>query len=286
MDKTQDYGRLLPGRAAAIQQQLDHPKEGRLGQQIFYFASVDSTNTVAKAMAQAGADCTHGTVVLAGEQTGGRGRFDRVFVSPKSTGMYLSVILRPAEAGFGPSALSPLTAFVGVAVCEGIEDVCGIWPKLKWPNDVLLNGYKIGGILTEMATVLSSSGEAVAAYTIVGIGLNVNQQEQDFPPQLRGVAASLQMATGSVWDVDTVTAAIIARLDAMYPVALLDGIQSYLERYSTLCTTIGQEIRFVQNGMERFGTAVGVDGDAGLMVETTSGERLVLCSGEISLHKE
>ena len=164
-----------------------HPVE-RVGRMLFCYDQVDSTNTRVKQLALEGAQ--DGTVVVANCQTAGRGRMNRVFQSPRDQGIYLTALLRPQ---LPPDRLMMVTAMAGVAVCEAVEQICGVRPGLKWPNDPVLNGKKLCGILTE----LSLEGESGRLqYLAVGIGVNVGQRAEDFAPEVRPVATSLLQELG------------------------------------------------------------------------------------------
>ena len=151
-----------------------------------------------------------GTVVVANCQTAGRGRMNRVFQSPRDQGIYLTTLLRPQ---LPPDRLMMVTAMAGVAVCEAVEQVCGVRPGLKWPNDPVLNGKKLCGILTE----LSLEGESGRLqYLAVGIGVNVGQRAEDFTPEVRPVATSLLQELGHPVSRPALAAAEIEALDRLY----------------------------------------------------------------------
>jgi BirA family biotin operon repressor/biotin-[acetyl-CoA-carboxylase] ligase len=156
----------------------------QIGRRILHYFKTDSTNSVAMALAARGEE--HGTVVVAEEQTAGRGRFGRVWYSEKSSGIYVSVILRPALA---PSAAPMLTLMAGLAVHRAIETSTGLAADIRWPNDVLVSGRKVCGILTEMSAELDRLHAVV-----LGIGINVNHRE--IPDELKPIATSLRIETG------------------------------------------------------------------------------------------
>ena len=160
---------------------------GLLDAPILYHAIVEgSTNQLAKGQALAGA--AHGTAVIADRQTGGRGRFGRAFFSPPGRGLYLSYIARP---DWTAETLSLLTVYTAVAVCDAVQTVCELRPRAKWVNDLLMGEKKICGILTE-ASLEGESGRL--EWAVIGIGINVNGCE--FPPELENIAGSLEMAAG------------------------------------------------------------------------------------------
>ena len=181
-----------PNRGYRLESAPDRVREGELsghlagclvGSRLLCLDTIDSTNTEAKRQAMAGA--REGLVVLAEEQTGGRGRLGRSFQSPRGCGLYLTALLRPQ---LPPIEVVDFTAWVAVAVCDGIQAACGVRPRIKWTNDIVLEGKKLCGILTEMG--LENEINALQ-YLVTGIGVNVNQRPEDFSPDVRPIAASL-----------------------------------------------------------------------------------------------
>jgi BirA family biotin operon repressor/biotin-[acetyl-CoA-carboxylase] ligase len=173
--------------------------------------SCSSTNDVAKAMAEDGA--AEGTVVACGEQTAGRGTRGRSWFSAKDKGLYFSAILKPRKAAI---LLLPLAA--GLASREALERSTGLAVRLRWPNDILWQGRKIGGILCE--TGFSGSQ---ADYAVVGIGLNLNHDEKDFPDEIRSSAISLRMALGTQADGELIFREVLASLGGWYAILLAGG---------------------------------------------------------------
>lgn len=245
-----------------------------LGKSLFCFPSIDSTNSFLKREAQ---DLSSGTVAVADHQTGGRGRQGRSFHSPRGTGIYLSVLLKPQVP---PTQALNLTAYVAVAVCEAVEQATGLKAGIKWTNDLVLNGRKICGILTEM----SIEGESGALqYVVPGIGLNVNEEETDFPEEIRSVAGSLAMASGRKIRRGRLTAEMINSLDRMYA-AWQTGGGDYLNRYRAACVTIGKEVQILRAGHPpREAFAEDIDDSFGLVVRYHDGTRETVTSGEVSV---
>ena len=236
--------------------------------------TVDSTNRRLRELAYDGAP--DGQVVLANEQTQGRGRLGREFLSPRDKGIYLSFLLRPDGT---PAGTTAITAWTAVAVRRAIRTVCGVDAAIKWVNDLVLNGRKLCGILTEMS-VESESGQV--QYVIVGIGVNVNEEKTDFSEKIRGVAASLYAETGVFFRRAPLAAEIIRELDnlrAAWPQAK----DAYLAAYRAGNITVGREV-FVRKG-ERVlpGTAVAVNDDFSLAVQYRDGEKEDLTGGEVQV---
>lgn len=255
--------------------ELSGPLAGcRVGDRLLCLDTVDSTNTECKRQALAGAP--EGLVVLAEEQTGGRGRLGRSFQSPRGKGLYLSALLRPR---LEPRDVVDFTAWVAVAVCDGIEAACGLRPNIKWTNDIVLNGRKLVGILTELG--LESETNSLQ-YLVTGIGINVNHSAEDFAPDIRDMAGSLAQALGHPVRRSLLAAEVIRALDRMYA-AFPRGKAAYLERYRAGCITPGNQVQLITPTSRRQAFAVGIDDDFRLVVEHPDGTREAISSGEVSV---
>lgn len=240
---------------------------------IHYFDTIGSTNDEARRMAKSGAP--HGTVLIAGHQTGGHGRRGRSFHSPAGSGIYMSVLLRPDCA---PTELMHLTCAAAVAMCDAIEQAVGFRPGIKWTNDLVYDRRKIGGILTE----LGFTNQGLVDYAIIGIGINCTQTELDFPEDIRSIAASLAMVSQTRVEADVVAAAMIQALQKMDS-QLLSAKAQILAQYKKDCITLGQEIVLLRGDGKRYGIARDIDPDGGLVVEFQSGTLEVVSSGEVSV---
>ena len=247
----------------------NHPWRGN----IHYFDTIDSTNTKAKALAASGAP--HGTVVIAGHQTGGRGRMGRSFHSPAGLGIYLSVILRPDCA---PGDLMHLTCAAAVAMCDAVDSAAGFRPGIKWTNDLVYGMRKLGGILTELS--LNSNG--TVNYAIVGIGINCLHTAEDFSVELRDMAGSLAMVSPMPVDAAKVAAAMIRELFVMSRNLLTDKA-AIMDRYRTDCVTVGKEVSVHRFEEVRHGTAISVDDNGGLAVRFEDGHTETVAAGEVSV---
>ena len=239
---------------------------------LYWYDTIDSTNTQAKALAKDGAP--HGTVLVAGAQSGGRGRMGRSFQSPAG-GVYLSVILRPACT---PDKLMHLTCATAVAGCRAVEQACGICPDIKWTNDLVVGKKKLGGILTELAL----DGNGNVEYAIVGIGINCCQKEADFPAEIRQIATSIGAITGNACSTAKLTALLIASLWEMDK-CLLSGKAEMMDAYRKKCITLGKEISIVSGESVQHGTALDLDEDGGLLVRFSDGSEKIVASGEVSV---
>jgi len=230
---------------------------------VFLERSVDSTNSYLRRMADTAAD---GAAVIAVSQSAGRGRSGRGFLSPEG-GLYLSVLRRPPVEG---ERLATLTPAVAVAVCRAADAFCGVRCGIKWPNDVLLGGRKICGILVE--SVLGGASACV----IVGVGINVNTAS--FPEELREVAGSIAGATGREYDLRALSRVLLGELDACYDAWLADA-RFALEEYRARCLSCGREV--LAGGRPGFARAVG--DDYSLIVRRGDGTEEALRFGEVSV---
>lgn len=247
----------------------DHPWKDR----IIWFDTVDSTNTQAKALALRGAP--HGTVLIAGHQTGGRGRLGRSFHSPAGSGIYMSVLLRPECP---PAELMHLTCAAAVAACDAVEAAAGIRPGIKWTNDLVYGKRKLAGILTE----LGMDPKGNISHAIVGIGINCTQQPTDFPEDIRDMAGSLASATGKDIIPAKVAAALLEALERTDR-ELLTGKSAMLNRYRRDCVTLGQRISLLRGEEVRYGTALDIDDQGALVVRFDGGTAEAVSSGEVSI---
>ena len=237
------------------------------------FAQIDSTNSYLKAEAMAGAP--DGLCAIADRQTAGRGRAGRSFRSDAGQGVYLSMLLRPACA---PTAAMTVTAHVAVAVCRALER-CGVQPGIKWTNDLVLGTKKICGILTKL-TSDAESGTINGA--VIGIGVNVTQQPQDFPEELRAIAGSVYSEAGLELSRARLAAEMVRALDEMYLDWQRDP-RAYLSDYRARCVTVGRPVRVVRGENARTGFAEAVDDDFALVVRWQDGTRETVTGGDVSV---
>ncbi len=240
-------------------------------ERIIYLEEIDSTNTYAKALAMQGAP--EGTVVIAGSQTGGRGRLGRSFSSPAGMGIYMSIILRPDCA---PTQLMHLTCAAGVAASLAVETATGMQPGIKWTNDLVLGKRKLGGILTELSV---DPGTGKVVWAVVGIGINCCQAADDFPPEIREIACSLALEKTAV---PQLTAALVASLHGMRA-DLFDRKAETMDAFRRRCVNVGQDISILRGDAVQRGTAVGIDGDGALLVRFPDGHTEAVASGEVSI---
>lgn len=240
-------------------------------ERMIFLDTVPSTNDYAKDLARRGA--AHGTAVMAKSQTAGRGRLGRSFLSPEG-GLYLSVILRPREK---VEELMALTAVLAAAACDAIKEVCGIYPGIKWINDLVLDGKKLAGVLTE----LSLTSDGYVDYAVCGIGVNCNGKLAALSPQVREIATSILTHTGKQTDLDLLAKAMVSHLTAACDTAVREKT-AWMERYRKNCVTLGRSVR-VMAAQPYEATALNVDEDGALQVRTEDGIIRRIFSGEVSV---
>lgn len=256
--------------AAALQLAL---KTTVFGRKTVLLNSTVSTQGEVQKLAEEGHE--EGIVVLAEEQTGGRGRFGRKFYSPAGKGIWMSLLLRPDL----PLQSTPqLTLLAGVAVCRAIRACTGADVGIKWPNDLLIGGRKMCGILVESAVE-----DHVLRYCVAGIGVDVNFEENDYPEELRSIATSIRMETGHVVDRAPLAAAILNELEGLYSMYKKDGFGIIASLWEALSVTVHRQVKVYNAQGSIEGRAIGLDPSGALLVEQDNGERVMVVSGEISL---
>jgi len=238
---------------------------------IIYLDEVDSTNTRAKLEAEKGAPGW--TLITADRQTGGKGRRGRSFTSPAGVGIFMTLILKPE---FLPAKASMLTLISGMAVCRGIREITNLEVMIKWPNDIVVNGRKICGILTEM----SSEMEAVN-YIVTGIGINVNNEE--FPSDIADKATSIKLETKKTFRRSDIIASVIKHLKGYYDIFLKTTDLSLLkDEYNSLMINAGKKVFVMQGDKDYEAVAKSIDNDGELIIER-DGQISRVMSGEVSV---
>lgn len=253
------------------------PEEIALGLQtrrllgpVHHFDELASTNDLAKELAVHGVP--EGTLVVAESQTRGRGRLGRQWDSPPGTGLYVSLLLRPE---LPPTEMPQITLTTAVAVARAVRRVTGLTPGIKWPNDLLLNGKKLGGILTEMETESDR-----IRHLVVGLGLNVNNPS--FPAELAAIATSLALATGRRHSRVRLLQAWLEEFEELYGRFLAQDFAGILDEWRSLAVTLGQRVTVRQGPQTICGRALEVAPDGALLLETDSGVVVRVTSGEIA----
>ena len=243
-----------------------------IGRNMAYEDVIPSTNDLLKKMALQGAP--DGTVCVAEEQSVGKGRLARGWFSPYGKGLWFSLLLKPT---FLPQEAPKMTLLAAVAVVRAVRELCGVKAEIKWPNDILLEGRKLVGILTEMSAEFGHIN-----YLVVGIGINVCQRREDFLPELRETAASLSMIAGAEIDRAALETALLEELESLRR-ELPQETAERRQEYSAACLNLGRRVRVLRPDGERSALAVSLTPDYGLAVRYDDGTEEVLRSGEVSV---
>jgi BirA family biotin operon repressor/biotin-[acetyl-CoA-carboxylase] ligase len=243
----------------------------QLGKKVHAFPNVDSTNTVAFRLAMNGAQ--EGEVVVVESQAAGKGRMGRRWESPPGVNIYLSIILRPP---FPPNKMPLITLMTAVACAESIEEVTGVLPSIKWPNDLLIGEKKLGGILTEADLELDRIN-----FVVVGIGINVNMPRSAFPPSIRDTATSLQEALGKQVSRVTLIQALFRRFELWYKRFKEDRGEEIRRRWEELSQIRGKEVSVDFMGEMVQGMALEIDADGALLVQEAGGAVKRIVAGDV-----
>ncbi|MGE6258814.1 biotin--[acetyl-CoA-carboxylase] ligase [Heyndrickxia sporothermodurans] len=232
-----------------------------IGNVIHYLDSTDSTQKIAHRLSQDG--CPEGTVVVAEEQTNGRGRLTRPWHSPKHSGIWMSIVLRPK---LPPQKAPQFTLIAAIAVVQAMIELVNIEPEIKWPNDILINGKKVTGILTE----LQADADKIHSI-IIGIGINVNQSITDFPDELHSIATSLAIASEKKQSRATLIQLILAKMEKYYLLYLEQGFAPLKILWESYAISIGKEIiaRTVTGSIA--GKAIGISDEGVLKIQDADG---------------
>ncbi len=237
--------------------------------------TVSSTNTVVKELAERGG--AEGMVVIAEQQSAGKGRLGRSFYSPKGTGLYMSVLLRPK---FSAEESLSITTAAAVAVAGAVEAVTGKEAMIKWVNDVYLDGYKICGILTEASIDFETRG---LHYAVLGIGVNIKEPEGGFAGDLKEIAGALYRQEPPPGTRTALAAEILNRFFGFYN-SLAE--RPFLPEYRERSLLTGMEISFLRGTETQTGTVLGVDQEARLLVRLPNGEETAFSAGEVNIQKD
>ena len=246
-------------------------KKGEIPGELCCFESIDSTNEEAKRRGEAGAP--DGSIYVADNQTNGKGRRGRTWLSPSGEDIFFTILLRP---DLPLNSVSMLTLVAASAVAEAVDKVTGQECQIKWPNDIMVNGRKLVGILTE----LSASMEKID-YIIMGIGINTGMERADFPEAFREGATSFR-AEGVHVSRKTLLAAVLSELEKEYAVAETEGFARVLDNWRNLSCTLGQNVRVVLGTNSYTGKAVDIDKDGCLLVDTGNEVNRVI-AGDVSI---
>ncbi len=236
-----------------------HLEGARIGQRLEFMKTTASTNADAFRLAEDGV--MEGTVVLADSQSGGKGRRGRVWVSPAGVNLYCSVVLRPAIM---PHEAPQLTFLSAVAVARAIEQTTTLIPEIKWPNDLLISGKKVAGLLNEMSAETDGIN-----FVVLGIGVNLNMTSDQFPGDLRHPATSLFIESGVKVDRSRFTGIMLNELDRLYADFLAHGFGPVREEWQQRCNANGRQVLVSDSGTEcSGGQFIGIDSDGAMLLRS------------------
>jgi BirA family biotin operon repressor/biotin-[acetyl-CoA-carboxylase] ligase len=246
-----------------------------VGRDIRVFEQTTSTNDVIEKLARDGVK--EGVAVFAESQTKGRGRLGRKWLSPARKGLWFSVLLRP---DLRPQDATQLTVASATALVRAIRSLAGVKPQIKWPNDVLLNGKKVAGILTELSAELDH-----IKYVILGIGVDVNLAANEFPVDLRKTATSLKAESGKAVSRPALAVALLRELDHEYARIQSGHFADVADEWESLCATIGQNIVIRTGERQIRGRAESLGEDGALLLRTEHGHLERIVGGDVTLEK-
>lgn len=239
----------------------------------FYFPEIESTNSYARHLADTG--YPEGTLIVAESQSAGKGRRGRHWHSEPGLGVYFSLILRPQ---LPLNELSRINLAIAVAITRALQAACSLKTGIKWPNDILVNGRKMAGILTEAVTDMDG-----LEYVVTGIGLNINHLDSDFPETLRPYATSVRIETGQEQSRMGIFQELLLHLEMNCQHLMNSAFESILADYRSLSLAIGREIQFDSEKGPAVGRGMDIDSNGFLIVQDSAGGSHKLMSGEISL---
>jgi BirA family biotin operon repressor/biotin-[acetyl-CoA-carboxylase] ligase len=246
-----------------------------IGRSIQVFQETSSTNDVVEKLARDGV--AEGVVVFAESQTRGRGRLGRKWLSPSGKGLWFSVLLRP---DLRPQEATRVTVAAATALARAIHQYSEIEPAIKWPNDILLGGKKVAGVLTELTAEIDR-----IRYIVLGIGLNVNFTGGDWPPDLRRLATSLRIETGQPVRRAELAACVLRELDRDYDRVCADDFGSIADEWAAQCATLGQRISIRTGERLITGRAEALDDCGALLLRTDHGHLERIVGGDVTLEK-
>lgn len=248
-------------------------KTFRMGKKICYFSTIDSTNQYARRIGEEGA--ADGTLVIADEQTAGKGRSGRHWVTPPKSAIAFTLLLRPT---LPPASISMVTLVMGLAVSDAIRQLYGLPVGIKWPNDVVIDGKKICGILTEMSAEMDG-----VHYIVIGVGINANLTS--FPDEIRDVATSVQLQLGRAVDRAEIIVKVMEIFEKYYGMFEQDGdLRRLQEIYDGELLNLNERVRVLDPKGEYTGTALGIDEQGQLLVKRDGdGQTVRVWSGEVSV---
>jgi BirA family biotin operon repressor/biotin-[acetyl-CoA-carboxylase] ligase len=272
---TKDAGKIIASGHTSLPLQLEELQNGlvcqRLGVKFHHYLEIDSTNTHARQLAESGA--AEGEIVIAEQQTHGRGRLGRNWISPAFDNLYLSVVLRPE---LPPAHAPQITLMAAVALADTVACFTPGPPAIKWPNDILVHGKKLAGILTES----SLTAERIN-YVILGIGVNINFPHALMPEAIRGRATSLMECAGRAVSREAFLGRLIQHLDRCYGILGEAGFDRIAPRWEAYFSLLGKRVRVEMGDETIAGVAKGIDNDGALIVEGERGQFHRIFAGDV-----
>ncbi|KGX87943.1 biotin--[acetyl-CoA-carboxylase] ligase [Pontibacillus litoralis] len=247
-----------------------------LGQHMLHKTSTPSTQMLAHNQAQNGS--AHGTVIIADEQTNGRGRLHRQWYSHKGEGIWMSMILRPTME---PHLSPQLTLLAATVLAETLKRHCGVKPQIKWPNDILIHDKKVAGILTEL-----QAEQDQVNYIVLGIGMNVNQPNTAFIGELQRKATSLHLQTNQTWDISALVQDILQTFEKRYDEYMENGFAHVKLRWEAFGYKLGEIVPIHTHQNKWYGRLMGIEEDGALYVLDENGQGHILYSAEIEWGKD
>ncbi len=256
-------------------EELRQIRKGKLiGREILFFPEVDSTNTQAREHSLKGA--AEGVVILADSQSKGKGRLGRQWQSPPGVNLYVSIILRPS---ISPAVAQQITLLAGMAGANALARATGLDARIKWPNDIFIHGKKVAGILSEM------EAEGLRTrFVVLGVGVNVNWQKEDVPPEIREIATSLRAEAGCEFSRAKVAAEIFEELEGEYALFLEEGFSPRLREEWNHLSWVNQKWATITMMEKKFeGQVLGLDTDGALLLTDREGRIQRFIAGDVSL---
>jgi BirA family biotin operon repressor/biotin-[acetyl-CoA-carboxylase] ligase len=247
-----------------------------MGKRIVYYEEVTSTQEMAEKLARNGA--VEGTVAIAEQQTGGRGRKGRIWTSPPQGGIYMSFILRP---NLRPAYVIQIPLIAGVALAKTIQKILPLHANIKWPNDIYIGNKKVAGILTEMNSELDKVN-----YIILGIGINVNTQLDSLQEEVRSKTTSLVAEYGQSVSRASIIRQFFIEFERIYHRFLISGFSTIRHQWKMLTNTLGYRVKVYDDTTEIFGTALDIDEEGFLLIKKDDGTIEKIISGDVSLVKQ
>lgn len=245
---------------------------GDIGREIFFYEKVGSTNTIAFDLAE---KAKEGTVVIADSQEKGRGRLGRTWISPPGVNIYMSIILRPE---IEPKDMTLITIMASVACATALRRATGLDISIKWPNDLMASDKKLGGILTELKT-----DQKRILFTIIGIGININIELDQFPDDVRKIASSIKNETGKQYSRENIVTEILNEMNKWYIILNTMEKETLLSAWQSLTSTLGRDVMVIVGQETYTGLAEAIDDEGMLILRLPSGELKRVSSGDLTV---